>query len=317
MLADSPVASCQRVYLLARSLQPGLGDAREADGGLGLVDAQVAEPPDVPRVLGVPAGAERERLDAAARVENERAPAAPVSRRVEGGPPFLGLFQQGGRARGGQDRHERVDFPRRQFRVPLVAAALQDVLHLQPEPGGQPPQVDVLLAGSRVLAGGRELIDIGTSVVLPAGVVAVAEHRRSLRSTGAVADPAGPRASGPSGASGGACGACQKFRVRASRAKPAAKSADCTSPGPRPVIAAVDDARVQRQVAVPAGYGGRGEPREGDPAGSPPPLPVRGAQALPAVRPVASVHRARLPAETGSAGRRPGPRPGTPGAPRP
>ena len=117
--------------------QPGLGDRRKADGGLGLVDAQVAEPPDVPRVLGVPARAERERLDAAARVEDERAPAAPVSRRAEGGPPFLGLFQQGGRARAGQDRDERVNFPGRQLRVLLVAAALQDVLHLQPEPGGQ------------------------------------------------------------------------------------------------------------------------------------------------------------------------------------
>ena len=88
--------------------QPGLGDSREADGGLGLAGAQVAEPPDVPRVLGIPAGAERERLDAAARVEDERAPAAPLPRRVEGGPPFLGLFQQGRRARAGCCRTLRI-----------------------------------------------------------------------------------------------------------------------------------------------------------------------------------------------------------------
>ena len=274
--------------------QPGLGDPREADGGLGLVDAQVAEPPDVPRVLGVPAGAERERLDAAARVEDERAPAAPLPRRMEGGPPFLGLFQQGRRARAGQDRDERVDLPGRQFRVLLVAAALQDVLHLQPEPGGQPPQVDVLLAGARVLAGGRELIDTGTAVVLPAGVVAVAEHRRAAGPQGAVADPAGPQRP-VRRQRRSLC--LPALRVRASRAIPAAEVPVAHSAAHRPVVAAVDDARVQRQVAVPAGLGRRGELREGDPAGSPPPLPVRGAQALPAVRPGAAAHRARRPAE--------------------
>ena len=219
--------------------QPELGDPREADGGLGLVDAQVAEPPDVPRVLGVPAGAERERLDAAARVEDERAPAAPVSRRAEGGPPFFGLFQQGGRARVGQDRHERVDFPRRQFRVPLVAAALQDVLHLQPEPGGQPPQVDVLLARPRILAGGRELIDIGTPVVLPPDVVAIAEHRRATGPQGAVADPAGRRRPVRRQRRGRRLPVRQ---VRASRAMPLAKVPLAHPVAHRPVIASGDDA---------------------------------------------------------------------------
>ena len=76
MLADSPVASCQRVYLLASSLSQGWG-IREADGGLGLVDAQVAEPPDVPRVLGVqPARTRAPRCGGARR--DQRAPAAPL-----------------------------------------------------------------------------------------------------------------------------------------------------------------------------------------------------------------------------------------------
>ena len=218
----------------------------------------------------------------------------PFPRRVEGGPPFFGLFQQGGRARGGQDRHERVDFPGRQFRVLLVAAALQDVLHLQPEPGGQPPQVDVLLAGPRVLAGGRELIDIGTPVVLPPDVVAVAEHRRATGPQGAVADPAGRRRPVRRQRRGRRLPARQ---VRASRAIPLAKVPLAHPAAHRPVIAAGDDARIQRKVAVPARFGRRGELREGDLAGSPPPLPVRGAQALPAVRAVAAAHRARRPAE--------------------
>ena len=295
--------------------QPGLGDPREAEGGLGLVDAQVAQPPDVPRVLGVPAGAERERLDAAARIEDERAPAASPPRRIEGDPPFFGLFQQGRRARAGQDRDERVESPGRQFRVPLVAAALKDVLHLQAEPGGQPSQVDVLLAGPRVLAGGRELIDIGPAVVLPAGVVAIAEHRRAASPQGAVADPAGSQR--PVRRQRRSL-RLPAFRVRASRAIPAAEVPVAHSAAHHPVVAAVDDARVQRQVAVPAGFSRRGELREGHPAGSPPPLPVRGAQAMPAVRPVAAAHRARRPAEDRV------PRvedqvlePGTPGAPRP
>ena len=274
--------------------QPGLGDRREADGGLGLAGAQVAEPPDVPRVLGVPACAERERLDAAARVEDERTPAAPVSRRAEGGPPFLGLLQQGGRTRAGQDRNERVNFPGRQFRVLFVAAALQDVLHLQPEPGGQRPQVDVLLAGSRVLAGGRELIDIGTPVVLPAGVVAVTEHRRAADPQRAVADPAGRQR--PAWRQRRSL--CLPARqVRASRAIPPAEVPRAHPAAHRSVIAPGDDARIQWQVAVPAGLGRRGEFREGDPARPPPPLPVRGAQAPPAVRAVTAAHRARRPAE--------------------
>jgi hypothetical protein len=72
--------------------QPGLGDAREADGGLGLVDAQVAEPPGITRVFGVPAGAEGKRLDPAARVADERAPSVPVFRRGAACPPLFRLL---------------------------------------------------------------------------------------------------------------------------------------------------------------------------------------------------------------------------------
>jgi hypothetical protein len=291
---DRPVASCQRTYRLASSRSQSWGDPLEADGGLGLVDAQVAQPPDVPGVFSVPAGAERERLDAAARIEDERAPAASPPRRIEGNPPFFGLFQQGRRARAAQDRDERVEISGRQFRVPLVAAALKDVLHLQAEPGGQPSQVDVLLAGPRVLAGGRELIDTGPAVVLPAGVVAIAEHRRAASPQGAVADPAGSQR--PVRRQRRSL-RLPAFLVRASRAIPAAEVPAAHSAAHHPVVAAVDDAGVQRQVAVPAGLSRRGELREGRPARSPPPLPVRGAQAMPALWPAAAAHRARRPSE--------------------
>ena len=137
----------------------------------------------------------------------------------------------------------------------------------------------MLLAGPRVLAGGRELIDTGTAVVLPAGVVAIAEHRRAAGPQGAVADPAGSQR--PVRRQRRSL-RLPALRVRASRAIPAAEVPLAHSAAHRPVIASVDDAGVQRQVAVPAGLSRRGELREGDPAGSPPPLPVRGAQALPA-----------------------------------
>ncbi len=152
----------------------------------------------------------------------------------------------------------------------------------------------MLLAGPRVLAGGRELIDIGPAVVLPAGVVAIAEHRRAASPQGAVADPAGSQR--PVRRQRRSL-RLPAFRVRASRAIPAAEVPVAHSAAHHPVVAAVDDAGVQRQVAVPARLSRRGELREGHPAGSPPPLPVRGAQALPALRPVAAAHRARRPSE--------------------
>jgi hypothetical protein len=89
------------------------------------------------------------------RVEDERAPAVPASPRRTGGPPFLGPVQQGRYARGGQHGRERPHVLRRQPGVLLVAAALQDVLHFQAEPGGQPLQVDVLLARAGGSPGSR------------------------------------------------------------------------------------------------------------------------------------------------------------------
>ena len=251
--------------------QPVLRDSGEAEGGFGLVDTQVAEPPGVPRVLGVPAGAERERLDAAARVEDERAPAAALPRWVERNPPFFGLFQQGRRARAGQDDGERVEFPGRQFHGLLVAAALQDVLHFQPEPGGQPAEVDVLLAGAGILAGGGELVRVAASVPLPPAVVPEAEHRCALHPQIAVADQACP-------------GRLRRRRqrrvrclpagqVRAARVVPLTDVALAHSAGHRTVMASGDDACAQRQVTVPAGVGRRGELLQGEP-GSPPSLPV-------------------------------------------
>ena len=52
---------------------------------------------------------------------------------------------------------------------PLVAAALQHVLHLQPQAGGQPPQVDVLLAGTGFSQEAVNSSDIGAAAALPAG----------------------------------------------------------------------------------------------------------------------------------------------------
>ena len=197
---DSPVASCQRVYLLASSRSQGWGIPAKLMVASGWSMPRLRSR-QMSRGYSVSQPAPKASAStAAARVEDERAPAVPLSRRVRARPPVFGLLQQGGRARGGQDRDERVTLPGRQSRVLLIAAALQHVLHLQPEPGGQLPQVDVLLAGSRVLAGGGELIDTGTPVVLPAGVVAVAEHRRAAGPQGAVADPAGAAAARPAAA---------------------------------------------------------------------------------------------------------------------
>ena len=191
--AVSPVDSCQRAHVLGQVLQPGLGDPGEPYGGVAPGDADNAEPPGIARVLRFPAGTEREGLDAAPRVEDERAPAVPASPHRTGGPPFLRPVQQGRRARSGQHGRERPDVRRRQPGVLLVAAALQDVLYFQAEPGGQPPQVDMFLTRAGVLPGGGELVRVGAAVSCPPFVVATAEHGRGLGPQAAVADPAGCR----------------------------------------------------------------------------------------------------------------------------
>jgi len=78
----------------------------------------------------------------------------------------------------------------------ISVAALQHVLHLQAQAGWQPPQVDVLVAGTWVFAGGDKLLHVGAPVAFPPVIVAEAEHRRALGPQAAVADPAGRRRAG-------------------------------------------------------------------------------------------------------------------------
>ena len=123
----------------------------------------------------------------------------------------------------------------------------------------------MLGAGSRVLAGGGELVRAGAPLVLPPAVVAVAEHRRALRRTAAVADPAGWRR--PRQRRRVRC--TPAGQVRASCRAPLAVVPLAQAAGLLPVIASCDGARAQRQVPVPVGVSRRGELRDGQqPAGS-------------------------------------------------
>ena len=90
--------------------RPGRVAVLKARGSLGLVEAQVPEPARCPADTRCPSRRLRPApRPGGARRGSTRHPAR--GRRSPARPPFFRLFQQGGRACGGQDRHVRLDLP--------------------------------------------------------------------------------------------------------------------------------------------------------------------------------------------------------------
>jgi hypothetical protein len=175
-------------------LQPRLGDLLETDRRGRTGDVEVAQPPGVSGVLDVPASADGECLDALVGVQDESAPsAAPSPAWPELRPDVLRLLQQRGHPGGGQVSEDPRHRGRDQRRLLLVTAALQHVLHLQPQRLGQRPQIDAFAAAARVLAGDDELVQVRSAVCLPAHVVVLAQRRRRARPQVATGHPAGGR----------------------------------------------------------------------------------------------------------------------------
>ena len=293
-----PGGQLPAAYLLARSLSQGWGIP---------VNLMAASRRAIPRAqsrqvsrgysVSQPAPDASASMRRRASRMNARQP-RPLPLEGGGGPPFLGPVQQGRCARGGQHGRERPDVPRRQSRVLLVAAALQDVLHFQAEPGraaaagrcapgqgrGSPRRRRTRPRSGRPLLVHRSWWPWqNTDVPWPTG-----RSSRSGRPPSAC--PAAPARSMPASSRSGRparrhCLAC-RLHMPAGRRAVVAPRRRCTgsAAGDR-----ASRARPSRRTRP-----GRGPAR-------PPPVPVRKAQALVAVRPAAAAHRAGRPAEDGVA----------------
>ncbi len=176
--------------------QPRLRYPREADGRCLPIDAQVTQPPAVPRVLHVPAAAECQDLDPVVGIQAERPPPSLLRttavRYPELLPRLLGPVQHGPQLRAGQGVHDPLDLPRDEPGLLLPVPALQHVLHLQSQLTAEAAQVDALAVAAAVTVGG-EPPDIGVPLHPPAVTMGKAELRPPLGPQFAVADPAGSR----------------------------------------------------------------------------------------------------------------------------
>ncbi len=118
------------------------------------MDSQVAQPPDVAGILGVPAAAIGQVFDL---------PPGEAQQCPLGGVPPLGVLpgmallpglfrqvEQGTGAAAGQEGGHMPDGGGAGLGPALVVPALQHVLHLQPERRREAAQVDALVGGNRV-----------------------------------------------------------------------------------------------------------------------------------------------------------------------
>ena len=135
--------------------QPRLGDPVEVQpGGRAVADSQVAQPPDVAGILGLPAPPVGQLVDLTAGESQQRSRGVVSPLRVLPGMPLhpglFGQVQQGAGAAAGQERGHLPGHGGPGLDPALVVPALQHVLHLQPERGRKAAQVDALVRGNPV-----------------------------------------------------------------------------------------------------------------------------------------------------------------------
>ena len=111
---------------------------------------------------------------------NWRPPRALMPRGPAFRPLFFRPFQQRGGSRGGQVPQDLLHRDRAQPRLPLVPAALQHVLDLQPQPAREAAHVDPLAPEAGIGAGGGELAGVRPAGAPPALAVGVAERRGGI-----------------------------------------------------------------------------------------------------------------------------------------